>query len=66
MREAKDLIDCEEPRHTLFCREAAFVARMFRVVIKLTVLLLLGKKDKEKHCLKHLTRFDAKVNSPDV
>ena len=62
MREAgKDLIDTYT--HTLFCREAAFVARMLRMVIKLTVLFLLGKKYKEE---KHLTRFDTKVNSPDV
>ena len=63
---AKDLIDSEEPRHTLFCREAAVVVRMLRMGIKFTVLCLLGKKAKEKDCLKHLAKFDTKVNSPDV
>ena len=46
-----------------------FVARMLRMaplVIKFTVLCLLGKKAKEKDCLKHLAKFDTKVNSPDV
>ena len=26
VREAKDLIDSEDPKHTQFCRKAAFVA----------------------------------------